>query len=98
MEILKLATRDEAVRQGWQVFYENCRRFYVNLVEAARATRQLDVPSPERAVNLMLEAIEGVKLRALFESQICSPSGERQLTEDLMSVLRFAGREAETAS
>lgn len=97
LEILTLSVHDEAIRRGWRQFYETCREFLLGLVEAARLTGQLDTPSPERAVDLILETMEGIKLRALFEPGICSPAVEKQLLSELMDVLRFVGRASAAA-
>ena len=40
-------------------------------------------------MNLMLEVMEGVKLRALFEPEICSPDGESRLLDGLKEILGF---------
>jgi hypothetical protein len=37
----------------------------------------------------MLAAMEGVKLRALFEPEICSPEEEARLLEGLKDILGF---------
>lgn len=92
LEILTLSVHDEGIRRGWRQFYDSCREFLWGVVEGARLAGQLDTPCPERAVDLILETMEGIKLRALFEPKICCPSAETQLVNELMDVLRFVGR------
>jgi AcrR family transcriptional regulator len=86
-EIFALALQDEAVRAGWAQFYDTVRQQYVGLLSAACAAGQLRSRDPEAAVNLMLSAIEGVKLRAVFEPQIASPDEQNAIVEGLLGIL-----------
>ncbi len=67
-KVFALSLQDDAVRAGWAQFYDTVRQQYLGLVHAAIAAGQLQPPHPEAAVNLMLAAIEGGKLRAIFET------------------------------
>ena len=87
MDIWSLSLRDPEVRRGWGQFYDSVREFYMGLVQAASLSGQMKIDDPERAVNLMLEAIEGIKLRAMFEPQICSPREESEIVKSLMEIL-----------
>jgi AcrR family transcriptional regulator len=90
MEIFTLSVHDEELRRGWQQFYDSVREFYIGLVRAAVFAGQLRVVDPEQAVNLMLAAMEGVKLRALFEPEICSAHEERKVLAGLKAILGFS--------
>jgi AcrR family transcriptional regulator len=86
-EIFTLLQRDDDVRKGWAQFYDTVREMYVGLVLAAVAVGQIEVSNPRRAVDLMLAAMEGVKMRAAFEIQI-SDSQEQQFAVDgMLSIL-----------
>lgn len=87
MDIWSLSLRDAEVRRGWGQFYDSVREFYLGLVQAASLAGRMKIDDPERAVNLMLEAIEGIKLRAMFEPQICSPREENQIVKSLLEIL-----------
>ena len=87
LEIFTLSLYDEEIRRSWLQFYDSVRATYIGFVEAARAAGQLKLDDPEKAVNRLLEAMEGVKLRALFEPHICSESEEERIVEGLMQIL-----------
>jgi AcrR family transcriptional regulator len=89
MEIFTLSVHDADIRRGWQQFYDSVRSFYVGLVRAAALAGAVGVGDAEQAVNLMLAAMEGIKLRALFEPEICSAAEESRLLEGLKDILGF---------
>jgi AcrR family transcriptional regulator len=86
-EIFTLLQRDAEAQKGWAQFYDTVREMYVGLVLAAESAGQIQVCEPRRAVDLMLAAIEGVKMRAAFESQICDPDEQRFVVDSLLSIL-----------
>ena len=86
-EIFALALQDQAVRAGWAQFYDTVRQMYVGLVQAACVLGELSTPDPEAAVNLMLSAMEGVKLRATFEPHIAAPDEQAVIVAGLMQIL-----------
>jgi hypothetical protein len=86
-KVFALSLQDDAVRAGWAQFYDTVRQQYLGLVHAAVAAGQLQSPQPEAAVNLMLAAIEGVKLRAVFEPQIAAPDERASIVEGLLGIL-----------
>jgi AcrR family transcriptional regulator len=87
LEIFTLSLYDEETRRSWLQFYDSVRATYVGLLEAARAAGQLKLEDPEEAANRLLEAMEGVKLRALFEPHICSEPEAERVIEGLMHIL-----------
>jgi AcrR family transcriptional regulator len=90
LEVFTLSVHDEDIRRGWQQFYDSVRAFYVGLLKAAALAGAVNIEDPVQAVNLMLAAMEGVKLRALFEPEICSPHEEARLLQDLKAILGFS--------
>lgn len=86
-EVFALSIQDDAVRAGWAQFYDTVRQQYVELLRAVCAAGQLQTPDPVAAVNLMLAALEGVKLRAVFEPQIAAPDEQSSIVDGLLSVL-----------
>lgn len=89
MEIFTWAVHDAELRRGWQQFYDSVREFYIGLVKAAALAGVVHVTDPEHAVNLMLAAMEGIKLRALFEPEICTPTAEARTLAGLKEILGF---------
>lgn len=87
MEIFTFSVHDEALRRGWQQFYDSVREFYIGLVKTASSAGKIHVSDPDQAVNLMLAAMEGVKLRALFEPEICSAHEEAKIVAGLWEIL-----------
>lgn len=89
LEIFTHAVHDEDLRQGWKQFYDSVREFYIGLVKAAALTGKVCPADPECAVNTMLAAMEGIKLRALFEPEICSAAEEERIVDELKNILGF---------
>lgn len=92
MEIFTLSVHDEEVRRGWQQFYDSVREFYIGLVKAAGRAGAVEVGDAEQAVNLMLAAMEGIKLRALFEPEACTREEEERIREGLKEILGLRQR------
>lgn len=86
MEIFTHAVHHEETRTGWRQFYDTVREFYVGLVEAAMLSGGFFTPNPRDAVNTMLATMEGIKLRALFEPELCSAREERRMLQSLLAV------------
>jgi len=86
-DVWAMALQDEQIRAGWAQFYNTVRDMFVGLVTAADTAGALTTPDPRRAVNLMLDALEGVKIRASFEPAIAAPSEQEAIVEGLMGIL-----------
>ncbi len=85
--IFVLMQEDAEVKASWMQFYNSVREFYVGLVMAGVAQGQLNTENPRVSVDLMLEAIEGIKLRATFEPHIAEASEQKALVEGLVGIL-----------
>ena len=94
-ELFALSLQDESVRSGWAQFYDTVREAYVGLVLAAQAAGQLRVSDPRGAVDLMLAAIEGVKMRAAFEPYIADPAEQHSIVEGLLGIVGSSVRDPE---
>ncbi len=97
-EVFALSLRDNAVRKSWAQFYDSVREMYVGLVLAAQAQKQLSVREPRAAVDLMLAAIEGVKLRATFEPHIADSTEQARIVQGLIGILASGGVPSPTAA
>ncbi len=86
-EIFALSLKDEQVRAGWLQFYDSVREHYIGLLAAVQAAGQGSVADPRTAVDLMLAAIEGVKVRAVYEPHIACEEEQKTIVEGLMSIL-----------
>jgi AcrR family transcriptional regulator len=86
--IFMLMQEDADVRASWSRFYDVVRTFYVGLVEAAQREGGLAKGDARRGVDLMLEAMEGIKLRAGFEPHIARPAERKAIVEGLLGVFR----------
>lgn len=89
-EVFALSLQDASVRATWAQFYDTVREMYVGLVAAAQAARQLPDADPRAAVELMLAAIEGVKMQAAFEPHISSPEEQQEIVAGLLAFLHLA--------
>ncbi len=90
-EIFALSLKDEQVRAGWLQFYDSVRELYIGLLAAVKAAGQSSVEDPRVTVDLMLAAIEGVKLRAVYEPHIACEEEQRTIVEGLMGILVPSG-------
>ena len=86
-EIFALSLQDDDIRAGWAQFYDTVRELYVGLVQAACARGQLDVADPRCAVDWMLVTIEGIKQRASFEPEICTPDERETMVNGLLHIV-----------
>ena len=84
--VFMLMQEDAPVRAGWAHFYAVVREFYVGLVTAAQPAGRLPPGDARRRVDLMLEAMEGLKLRAGFEPQVAQPAERKALVESLLGI------------
>ena len=98
MEIFTKSVHDAGLRRSWQQFYDTVREFYIGLLRAASEAGAVQVDDPVQAVNLMLAAMEGIKLRAMFEPEICHPAEEARILAGLQEILGICNtRSAESA-
>lgn len=87
--IFTLMQENEAVRDSWTQFYSTVREFYVGLLSAVKhAQPAAALEHVRRDVDLMLEAMEGLKIRAGFEKQIAEPSERQVITASLLSIFK----------
>lgn len=87
LELFTLSIHDEELRTGWRTFFDGVKSFYVCLLKDAMAGGEVPSGDPEAAVDLMLAAMEGYKLRALFEPRLCARSAERRIAEVLLGIV-----------
>lgn len=87
LELFTLSIHDEEVRSGWRQFFDGVKSFYVALLKDAVKAGEVASDSPEAAVDLMLAAMEGYKLRALFEPKLCARSAELRITRELLGMV-----------
>lgn len=86
-EIFALSLKDEHVRASWRQFYDSVREIYIGLLTAAKTVGLSSVDEPRAAVDLMLAAIEGVKLRAVYEPEISCEREQQVIVDGLMAIL-----------
>ncbi|MFG0252774.1 MAG: TetR family transcriptional regulator [Phycisphaerales bacterium JB038] len=84
-EVFALSLRDGDVRESWSQFYDAVRELYVGLLESAAPTVTADLN--RQRVDLMLAAMEGVKMRAAFDPSICDTAERLAITNGLMALL-----------
>lgn len=89
-EIFALSLQDAEIRASWAQFYNSIRELQVGLVQAAVTNGQLDVADPHEAVTFMMDATEGIKQRASFEPEICTPRQREKIVEGLLRIITRA--------
>ena len=92
--IFMLMQEDADVRTSWTQFYSAVRDFYVCLVKDAQRAGALAESDARRDVDLMLEAMEGLKLRAGFEPHIAKPAERLAIVEGLLGVFQHGATRA----
>jgi AcrR family transcriptional regulator len=86
-EVFALSLQDADFRASWAQFYDTVRELMIGLTRSAIAKGQLNVADPRRAVDWMLAATEGIKQRAAFEPEICSPDEREAMVRGLLHIL-----------
>jgi AcrR family transcriptional regulator len=86
-EIQALMIKDKDFRSSWAQFHDTVRELCVGLVQAACTNGQLKVANPRRAVDWMLASLEGIKQRATFEPEVCTPDERESMVHDLLRIL-----------
>lgn len=94
-EIVALSLYDAEVRASWAGFLEETERYFLGLTHRAVGAGELRCDDVDRAVDLMIAGMEGIKQRALFSPQSCAPENEQRTIERLMFLL---GASAEPAA
>jgi len=87
--IFMLMQEDEDVKKSWCQFYNDVRAFYMNLVAQAQERGLLKEGDKKNNVDLMLEAIEGLKMRAGFEPHISAPRERKAIAEGLLRIFQL---------
>lgn len=96
-EVFALSLQDAEIRAGWAQFYDTVRELMIALVQAACAKGQLNVPDPRSAVNWLLAATEGIKQRASFEPEICTPDERESMVRGLLQIISATSQVPSTA-
>jgi AcrR family transcriptional regulator len=86
-EVFALSLQDSDIRVSWGQFYDTARELFVGIVQAACAEGQLEVADPRRTVDWMLATLEGIKQRAAFEPEICTPDEREATTRGLLQMV-----------
>jgi len=88
--IFTLMQDNDAVRDSWTQFYSTVRELYIGLVTAVKqGSGKGEIEVVRRDVDLMLEAMEGLKIRAGFEKHITDPSERQAITGSLLSIFKL---------
>jgi len=89
-EVLALSLQDDEILAGWARFYDVVRDLLIGLLQAACDEGQLRVADPRRSVDWMMATIEGIKQRASFEPEICTPDQREMLVQGLVHIVTTA--------
>jgi AcrR family transcriptional regulator len=86
-EIFALSIHDSEIRASWSQFYDSVRALFIGLIQTAVNTGHLHVRDLERAADWMLASFEGIKHRAVFQPQICTPAERDAMVGGFMEIL-----------
>ncbi len=92
--VMALSLQDEDVRRSWGRFYGEARDFLTGLVRDAKAAGKISPADPRRAVELVLVAFEGIKLKTVFEPSSSLALEEKRIHDEFMEILGGLGRGA----
>jgi len=92
--VMALSLQDEDVRRSWGRFYGEARDFLTRLVREAKAAGRVRPADPRRAVEMVLVAFEGIKLRTVFEPSASLALEEKRIYDEFMEILGGLGRGA----
>jgi AcrR family transcriptional regulator len=92
--VMALSLQDEDVRESWGRFYGEAREFLTTLVAEAKAAGRIRPADPRRAVEMVLVAFEGIKLKTVFEPSAALALEEKRIHEEFMEILGGLGRGA----
>ncbi|UNK71865.1 TetR/AcrR family transcriptional regulator [Microbacterium sp. H1-D42] len=86
-EIVALALYDTEVRASWSGFLDETERLFLGLTHRAVGAGQLKCDDVDRAVELLLAAMEGVKQLTLFRPRYAAGDSAERTTRSLLSLL-----------
>lgn len=87
LELFTLSIHDVEVRKGWRTFFDEVKSLYIRLLKECIESGEVASSDAESVVDLMLAAMEGYKLRALFEPNLCVRSAERRIAGELLALV-----------
>jgi hypothetical protein len=96
LELFTLSIHDTEVRGSWRRFFDDVKTFYTALLLETMREGNSTPGDPAERVDLMLSAMEGYKLRALFEPELCSRDAELRITRELLGIVGIPERFSET--
>jgi len=86
-ELFGLGLHDPEIRASWAQFYDTVAEMFAGVIQAAVNAGKLRIDDPRRAADWALATFEGIKHRASFQPQICTPSERDALVELFMKTL-----------
>lgn len=86
-EVFALSLQDDEVRRSWSQFYDSVREIYVGMLLALQASGKANISDPRRSVELMLAAIEGIKMQAVLAPHISEPNEQQSIVDGLLKIL-----------
>ncbi|WP_435746304.1 TetR/AcrR family transcriptional regulator [Microbacterium sp. PMB16] len=86
-EIVAISLTDEEVRASWAAFLDETERLFLGLTHRAVGAGELECDDVDRAVDLLIAAMEGVKQMTLFRPQYSDVSKAARTTDRLLSLL-----------
>jgi AcrR family transcriptional regulator len=89
-EMFALGLEDPEIRASWAQFYDTVRELYVSLICAACTAGRLKVSDPRWLADWLLASFEGIKHRASFEPQVCTPRESSRTVDAMMRMLELA--------
>jgi hypothetical protein len=95
-ELFALGLHDREIQASWAQFYDSVRELFVGAIQAACHAGALRVDDPRRAADWLLATFEGIKHRASFQPQICTPAERDAIVDGFMRTLLAQSEKAPT--
>ncbi len=86
-EIVAISLTDEEIRASWSAFLDETERLFLGLTHRAVGAGEIECDDVDRAVDLLIAAMEGVKQMTLFRPQYADISKAARTTDRLLSLL-----------
>jgi AcrR family transcriptional regulator len=89
-EVLALSLQDRDVLAARSQFYDTVRSFFTRLLQAVSDSGRLHIADPRAAAEWVMASIDGIKQRATFDPDICTPAHCEVVVAGLLRIVAVA--------
>jgi AcrR family transcriptional regulator len=89
-EVLALSLQDRDILAARSQFFDTVRNLFTRLLKAVCDSGQLQIADPRSAAEWVMASIDGIKQRATFDPDICTPAHCEVVVEGLLRIVSVA--------